>query len=91
MFRPGKHPVANAGSLKGQTILGWLIGGEYLSQRALIASGLIIFAVIIILGPGKVRPREHEPEAALDPEASCAGSSVSAGHDGGSEEARDKA
>lgn len=53
-------------------ILGWLIGGEYLSQRALIASGLIIFAVIIILGPGRVKTREHTATAALDPEASCA-------------------
>jgi hypothetical protein len=47
-----------------------MVGGEYLSQRALLASGLIILAVIIILGPGKVRPREHQAAAALDPEAS---------------------
>ena len=53
-------------------LLGFFLGGEYLSQRALVASGLIILAVVIILGPGKVKQREHQPRAALDPEASCA-------------------
>lgn len=53
-------------------ILGWFIGGEYLSQRALIAAGFIILAVVIILGPGRLKPKNHEPVAALDPEASCA-------------------
>lgn len=53
-------------------ILGFSLGGEYLSQRALIASGIVILAVVIILGPGNVKRRRHRPVAALDPEASCA-------------------